>query len=114
MLSHLDRGGARVGTAPRRRGCWWRCVPYALLSLRCPMELAYLPWHRDTAVVSAVQRHPAGGGRMAEDVSGSTLGVIFHPSFPPETLAAYARRAEAAGFDELWLWDDCFLPGALT
>ncbi len=42
------------------------------------------------------------------------LGVIFHPSFPPETLATYARRAEEAGLSELWLWDDCFLPGALT
>jgi 5,10-methylenetetrahydromethanopterin reductase len=47
-------------------------------------------------------------------VSRPALGVIFHPSFPPETLADYARRAEAAGFDELWLWDDCFVPGALT
>ncbi len=27
---------------------------------------------------------------------------------------AYARRAEGAGFRELWLWDDCFLPGAFT
>jgi len=43
-----------------------------------------------------------------------TLGVIFHPTFPSDALAAYARRAEAAGFDELWLWDDCFLPGAFT
>ena len=43
-----------------------------------------------------------------------SFGVIFLPTFPPETLADYARRAEAAGFDELWLWDDCFLPGALT
>jgi 5,10-methylenetetrahydromethanopterin reductase len=42
------------------------------------------------------------------------LGVIFHPKFPIETLADYARRAEAAGFDQLWLWDDCFTPGALT
>lgn len=42
------------------------------------------------------------------------IGVIFHPKFPPETLGDYARRAEIAGFDELWLWDDCFLPGALT
>ncbi len=42
------------------------------------------------------------------------LGVIFHPKFPIETLADYARHAEAAGFDELWLWDDCFAPGALT
>ncbi|MBN1565180.1 MAG: LLM class flavin-dependent oxidoreductase, partial [Anaerolineae bacterium] len=46
--------------------------------------------------------------------SKPTLGVIFHPSFPPEILPDYARRAEAAGFSELWLWDDCFLPGALT
>jgi len=46
--------------------------------------------------------------------SRPAFGVIFHPSFPPETLAGYARRAEAAGFDELWLWDDCFQPGAFT
>jgi alkanesulfonate monooxygenase SsuD/methylene tetrahydromethanopterin reductase-like flavin-dependent oxidoreductase (luciferase family) len=43
-----------------------------------------------------------------------SLGIIFHPTFPPETLADFARKAESAGFDELWLWDDCFLPGALT
>ncbi len=42
------------------------------------------------------------------------IGVIFHPTFPPETLADYARRADSGGFDELWLWDDCFLPGAFT
>ncbi len=47
-------------------------------------------------------------------MSEPAIGVIFHPTFPPETLGDYARRAEAAGFDELWLWDDCFLPGALT
>ncbi|CAG0930972.1 5,10-methylenetetrahydromethanopterin reductase [Thermoflexales bacterium] len=47
-------------------------------------------------------------------MTAPALGVIFHPKFPPETLAAYARRAESAGFDELWLWDDCFLPGAFT
>lgn len=47
-------------------------------------------------------------------MSAPALGVIFHPKFPPETLADYARRAESAGFDELWLWDDCFLPGAFT
>ncbi len=47
-------------------------------------------------------------------MSVPALGVIFHPNFPPEMLMEYARRAEYAGFDELWLWDDCFLPGALT
>jgi alkanesulfonate monooxygenase SsuD/methylene tetrahydromethanopterin reductase-like flavin-dependent oxidoreductase (luciferase family) len=44
----------------------------------------------------------------------TAFGVVFHPNFPSETLPDYARRAEAAGFAELWLWDDCFLPGALT
>ena len=43
-----------------------------------------------------------------------SYGVIFYPFFPPETLADFARQAEAAGFDELWLWDDCFTAGALT
>jgi 5,10-methylenetetrahydromethanopterin reductase len=51
---------------------------------------------------------------MADARPKPAFGVIFHPTFPPETLAGYARRAEAAGFDELWLWDDCFLPGAFT
>ncbi len=43
-----------------------------------------------------------------------SIGVIFHPSFSPTLLVEYARKAETAGFDELWLWDDCFWAGALT
>jgi alkanesulfonate monooxygenase SsuD/methylene tetrahydromethanopterin reductase-like flavin-dependent oxidoreductase (luciferase family) len=49
-----------------------------------------------------------------EQKKSPSIGVIFHPSFPPSSLAEYARRAEVAGFDELWLWDDCFLPGAFS
>ena len=44
----------------------------------------------------------------------AAIGIIFHPKFPSNSLAEYARKAEAAGFAELWLWDDCFLPGAFT
>jgi len=47
-------------------------------------------------------------------MSNVSLGVIFHPKFPPDMLIDYACRAEAAGFDELWLWEDCFWAGALT
>lgn len=43
-----------------------------------------------------------------------SLGVVFRPTFVPGTLPLYAKKAEDGGFDELWLWDDCFLPGALT
>ena len=44
----------------------------------------------------------------------AAIGIIFHPNFPSASLAEYARKAETAGFAELWLWDDCFLPGAFT
>ncbi len=44
----------------------------------------------------------------------AAIGIIFHPNFPSASLAEYAHKAEAAGFTELWLWDDCFLPGAFT
>ncbi len=51
---------------------------------------------------------------MANKKLNANLGVVFHPKFPPEALIDYARRAEGAGFDELWLWEDCFNAGALT
>jgi alkanesulfonate monooxygenase SsuD/methylene tetrahydromethanopterin reductase-like flavin-dependent oxidoreductase (luciferase family) len=44
----------------------------------------------------------------------SRIGVMFGAQWPPETLPAFARQAEAAGFDELWLAEDCFLAGGLT
>jgi alkanesulfonate monooxygenase SsuD/methylene tetrahydromethanopterin reductase-like flavin-dependent oxidoreductase (luciferase family) len=43
-----------------------------------------------------------------------TTGVVFRPQFPPEELQAAVEAAEAAGIDELWLWEDCFLEGGLT
>ncbi len=43
-----------------------------------------------------------------------SVGVIYHPSNPPEKLVEFARQAEAGGFDEVWLWEDSFWVGALT
>jgi len=42
------------------------------------------------------------------------LGVMFRPEWPPETLPAFATRAERDGFAELWVVEDCFLSGGLT
>jgi len=42
------------------------------------------------------------------------VGAIFLPDLPPEQLRAYAQGAEAAGIDELWLWEDCFREGAFS
>jgi alkanesulfonate monooxygenase SsuD/methylene tetrahydromethanopterin reductase-like flavin-dependent oxidoreductase (luciferase family) len=43
-----------------------------------------------------------------------TTGVVFRPQHPPEALRAAVEAVEAAGVDELWLWEDCFLEGGLT
>jgi alkanesulfonate monooxygenase SsuD/methylene tetrahydromethanopterin reductase-like flavin-dependent oxidoreductase (luciferase family) len=42
------------------------------------------------------------------------LGVIFTADRPPEHLAAFAAKAEAAALDELWVWEDCFLSGGIA
>jgi 5,10-methylenetetrahydromethanopterin reductase len=42
------------------------------------------------------------------------IGVMFRPEWPPEELAGFARGAERAGYEELWLVEDCFLVGGLT
>jgi len=39
----------------------------------------------------------------------TTVGAIFLPQNPPETLPTIARAADEAGLEELWLWEDCFL-----
>ena len=42
------------------------------------------------------------------------LGVVFTADRPPEELPAFARAAETAGLDELWVWEDCFLSGGVS
>ena len=42
------------------------------------------------------------------------LGFVVRPEHPPEELPALAARVEAAGFDELWLWEDCFFAGGIA
>lgn len=38
----------------------------------------------------------------------TTIGLIFPPDQPPERLREVALATEAAGIEELWLWEDCF------
>ena len=42
------------------------------------------------------------------------LGVIFTAGRPPEELPGFAAAVEAAGLDELWMWEDCFLAGGIA
>ena len=38
----------------------------------------------------------------------TSLGCIFRPQVPPDRLLPFARAADAAGLEEVWLWEDCF------
>ncbi len=49
----------------------------------------------------------AGEGR-------ARIGVFFRTSWPPENLPAFARAADAAEFDEVWVAEDCFFSGAMS
>jgi alkanesulfonate monooxygenase SsuD/methylene tetrahydromethanopterin reductase-like flavin-dependent oxidoreductase (luciferase family) len=42
------------------------------------------------------------------------LGFVVRPELAPEKLSDTARSVENAGFDELWLWEDCFLAGGIA
>ena len=42
------------------------------------------------------------------------VGLMFRCQNPPEILPDYARRAEGAGFDELWVVEDCFFAGGVA
>jgi len=39
---------------------------------------------------------------------------VFRPQLPPEQLRSFVTAADAAGLDDVWLWEDCFLEGGLT
>ena len=43
-----------------------------------------------------------------------SVGAVFRPQCAPELIAAAAAAADAAGVDELWLWEDCFLAGGIS
>jgi alkanesulfonate monooxygenase SsuD/methylene tetrahydromethanopterin reductase-like flavin-dependent oxidoreductase (luciferase family) len=40
-------------------------------------------------------------------MSRARIGLSVPGQLPPADIPAYARRAESAGFDELWLAEDC-------
>jgi alkanesulfonate monooxygenase SsuD/methylene tetrahydromethanopterin reductase-like flavin-dependent oxidoreductase (luciferase family) len=42
------------------------------------------------------------------------LGVVSRPDFSPAALPRIAAAVDAAGIDELWLWEDCFLQGGIA
>ncbi|MEZ0160542.1 LLM class flavin-dependent oxidoreductase [Streptomyces griseorubens] len=44
----------------------------------------------------------------------TTLGAVFRPQLAPERLRPVVRVADAAGLDELWLWEDCFREGGIS
>jgi alkanesulfonate monooxygenase SsuD/methylene tetrahydromethanopterin reductase-like flavin-dependent oxidoreductase (luciferase family) len=56
----------------------------------------------------------AGASGLMVAVSRARIGLSVPPQLPPAGIPAYARRAESAGFDELWLAEDCFFAGGIA
>lgn len=44
----------------------------------------------------------------------TSLGAVFRPQLAPERLREMVRTADAAGLEELWLWEDCFLESGIA
>lgn len=44
----------------------------------------------------------------------TTLACIIRPSIPPSRIVPLARAVEAAGIEEIWLWEDCFQSGGIS
>lgn len=42
------------------------------------------------------------------------IGIMFRREYPPESLPDFARQAEASGFDELWVVEDCLYTGGIA
>ena len=42
------------------------------------------------------------------------LGFAFTPALPPERLRPVARAVEAAGLDELWVWEDLYTESGIA
>jgi alkanesulfonate monooxygenase SsuD/methylene tetrahydromethanopterin reductase-like flavin-dependent oxidoreductase (luciferase family) len=42
------------------------------------------------------------------------FGVMFRCQKPPETLSEYVQNVERAGFDEVWIVEDCFFAGGIA
>lgn len=52
---------------------------------------------------------------MTPGSAAPRVGIVFRPQLlPPERLPGFATAAEAGGYGDLWLWEDCFCEGGLT
>ncbi len=47
-------------------------------------------------------------------MTSPVIGAIARPQLPPERIRDVALAADAAGLDELWLWEDCFWEGGIS
>lgn len=51
---------------------------------------------------------------MSKVPAKMNLGIMFRREHPPEALPSFARNAEEAGFDELWVVEDCFYSSGIA
>ena len=42
------------------------------------------------------------------------IGTVFIPDLPPAMLREFAETCDAAGLDDLWVWEDCFKEAGIS
>jgi alkanesulfonate monooxygenase SsuD/methylene tetrahydromethanopterin reductase-like flavin-dependent oxidoreductase (luciferase family) len=47
-------------------------------------------------------------------VTRPRIGTVFIPDLPPSRLRELSEAAEAAGLDDLWVWEDCFKEAGIS
>lgn len=77
--------------------------------------MAVISQRRDLHAIleASLSIQPRGRATMSPSISPH-VGVMFRRENPPETLPAFARRAEDLGFSELWVVEDCFYASGIA
>src|SRR5262249_12781022 len=115
--SHPGRRARARTPRTKRVSDSWRTRPSPLHVLATVAD----PWKTGQATRSTGRRvrdlRVAGGspGKRRARLDGmTTLGSVFLPERARERLRDVVRAADDAGLEELWVWEDCFLEGAIA
>src|SRR5690606_24675677 len=66
------------------------------------------------ALASARLALRAATPAVGEDAVMTVLGAAVLPRRPPARLREVSQAADAAGLEDLWLWEDCFLESGVA
>jgi alkanesulfonate monooxygenase SsuD/methylene tetrahydromethanopterin reductase-like flavin-dependent oxidoreductase (luciferase family) len=82
--------------------------------MRIRVSLGIPPSSPGPGEAGAETRAERDGGAEHDRRMTLRLGFAITPDLPPERFRPLARDIERAGFDELWVWEDCFAESGIA